>query len=342
MSTDSPNSTDSSHLSSLRNEARAAILAKRKAEARGVLGRLITQSEDKSDRENLDRLIQGVKAEVEIYMRDRAPIHTRLLDGVTLEHIQQELDDRIPHWRAFANDLSDLQLVRDGLPANEDPKIKDSLKELEKKLAHGSVQEVLAEWEQLGEPKSAAGGFFVQIVEEFAAISDNIDQSHWNEAEIHATRLTALLEADESSAYKDGCLKYLKPLRNRNTWELLIVKKLPEGKDRRKMQGALLQELIMAKDEISRQMANNSKLKELLGRVENAIDYHSTRRHESPQRSNGLKVVILIAIAVILIILAIWIYMRSTADIAIKTHFKLQSGSEAQLAHNSFVSTKDI
>ena len=342
MSTDSPNSTDSSHLAAMRNDARAAILAKRKAEARGVLGRLVTQSEDKSDRENLDRLIQGVKAEVDMITRERAPIRKRLLDGGALEQIQNELNDRIPHWRAFVNDLPDLQLVRDGLPANEDPRIKQSLKELEKKLALGLVQEVLAEWEQLGEPKSAAGGLFVQIVEEFASITDNIEQSNWNQTKIHAARLTALLETEESSEYKEGCMRYLKPLRNRNFWELLIAKKLPEGKDREKIQSAHLQELIMAKDEISRQAANNSKLKELLERVENAIDYHSNQRLEQPRQSNGLKVVVVMVVAVILIILAIWLYMRNSAGSAIHTHLESRLDLEADLAHNSFAPTTDI
>jgi hypothetical protein len=303
---------ESPHLAALRSQFRTAILSKRKADARGILGKLVAMSGDEDDRRNLDELIKGVVSELQRYTGEQGGIKKRLQGGTTRDEIQQELGSRISHWRAFANDLPDLQLARDGLPAHEDPKLKDRLKFLERKLAEGAVEDVLSEWEELGAPEAAAGGLFVQIVDGFSTVLDQVNQAKWSQAVIDARPLAVLLELEEAISIRDGCKKYLDPLKRRIDWEVLLLNQTGEGKEGRKKRRILLEDLIKAKDEIQRQIGKNTALKDLLVRVEEAIEIYSRERLEQPKSSSGVKVIVLILAILFMIIFVIWISMRNS------------------------------
>ena len=304
----------SPHLTALRGQFRTAILSKRKAEARGILGKLVAMSGDEDDRRNLDELIKGVESELQRYTGEQGCIKKRLQDGKTLDAIQQELSSRISHWRAFTNDLAELALARDGLPAHEDPKLKERLKVLERKLAEGAVEDVLSEWEELGAPDAAAGGLFVQIVDGFSTVKDQVDQAKWSQAVIDARPLATLLESEEAILFRDSCKKYFDPLKRRIDWELLLLKQTGEGKEGRKQRRILLEDLIKAKDEIQRQIGKNTALKDLLDRVEEAIEIYSRERLVQPESSGGVKVILVILAFLFMIVVVIWIYMRNSGD----------------------------
>jgi hypothetical protein len=305
---------ESPHLATLRSQFRTAILSKRKADARGILGKLVAMSGDEDDRRNLDELIKGVESELKRYTGELGSIKKRLQDGTTLDAIQQELGSRISHWRAFANDLGELALARDGLPAHEDPKLKERLKVLEGKLAEGAVENVLSEWEELGAPEAAAGGLFVQIVQGFSTVLDQVDQAKWPQAAIDTRPLVTLLESEEAISFRDGCKKYLDPLKKRIDWEVLLLKQTGEGKEGRKQRRILLEDLIKAKDEIQRQIGKNTALKDLLDRVEEAIEIYSRERLEQPESTGGVKVILVILAVLFMIVVVVWLYMRNSGD----------------------------
>lgn len=303
-----------SHVDSLRSKARGAIVSGEKAKARNILGELIKLSNEPSDQKNLRSLIHGVQLEVDKHTRKHGSIQSRLENGLNLDAIQEELNVHILYWRAFANDLKDLELARDGLPAHRDPKLKERLKVLEKQLAEGLVKDVLSEWNNLGAPEEAAGGLFLQIVRGFLTVLDEVDQGEWQRAEIYAGHLVALLESEEASSFRDGCKKYLDPLKRRIDWELILLKQTGEGKEGSKQRRILLADLFKAKDEIQRQIGNDTTLKGLLDRVEEAIEIIIRERPEQPPPPGGVKVVLVILAALLMIVVLIWLYMRVSGD----------------------------
>jgi len=117
------NSPEDPRIVALRSDVRGALLGRKKADARDLLGRLLALSDSSEDRANLVNLVQGVDGELRCYLNSRGEIRARLAGGTSLEAIRTELDLSIPHWRAFVNDFAEFRLARSGLPLGEDPHV---------------------------------------------------------------------------------------------------------------------------------------------------------------------------------------------------------------------------
>jgi hypothetical protein len=295
------------HLENLRTQARSAMLSRKKAEARGILGRLVSLSGEKSDQDNLAELIKGVEQEVGRYSSECGSVRNRLIAGSSLEMIQTELDARIPHWRAFANDLPELSITHDGLPAHEDPSLRKKLEELDKKLAAGSVMEVLAEWEALGEPVAAARGGFVQMVETLGELLKRMNRKDWPGAEKTRNDAMGLVEADEAGSYRPGCEAFLKSTGAMFRWEMLLKKSADHTFPEKREREDLLAELLGAKDELERLIRRDPSLKEILERMDGAIERLEQYRDRAPESSGAVRILVILLLAIVLALVAAWL-----------------------------------
>lgn len=310
METESVPKEKHPHLDSLRVQVRSALLSKKKAEARGALGKLVALSGAAADRDNLEGLIKGVGQEVGKYASKYGEIRFRLLAGVPIIAIQNELDEHVPHWRAFVNDLPELLIARDGLPAHEDPSLRKSLEELEKKLAAGSVMEVLVEWEELGEPVAAARGGFVQMVETLGELLERMNLKDWQGAEKTQNDAMALFEADETESYRSGCEVFLKSMGAKLRWEMLLKKCAERTSPEKREREDLLAELLGAKDELERLIHKDPSLKEILARTNSAIERIEQYRDAEPDSGRAVRILVILLLAIVLALVAAWLLNR--------------------------------
>jgi hypothetical protein len=311
MDSESTSTAERAHLEALRAQARAALLSRKKAEARGILGKLVTLSHQQTDQENLNELIKGVSQEVSRYVTTCGTVRERLLEGITMESIQSELDNRIPHWRAFANDIADLRAAREGLTAHEDPELKLSIEALEKKLAAGLVTEVIQEWNDLSAPVSVTKGNFVQILSVLEKLAEKINIKNWEGAEKTRAEALALLGVPEMSHYQQGCEKFLKTTGKTIRWETLLQKSAgPRPSSKSDLQNAL-GDLLAAKDELERLLFNDSSLKGIFERVNEAIAGMEQQNIVIPSNNGVVKKLVILLLIIIFILFAAWYYNSS-------------------------------
>jgi hypothetical protein len=303
---------ESPHLSALRSQYRTAILSKRKADARGILGKLVVMSGDEDDRRNLNELIKGVESELQRYTGELGSIKKRLQDGQTLDAIQQELSSRISHWRAFANDLPDLRLARDGLPAHEDPKLKERLKVLERKLGEGAVEDVLSEWEELGAPEAAASGALVQVLNAVATLEDQIDRQEWLTAKTVLTDARSLLETEEGASFQPGYGDYLKATEDRLRWEILLKRTSSSNDLKGRERQNLLVELSRAESDVNFRLRDTPSLNEIHDRLRKAIEDLEVIQVEPKDERTFLRALAVALLIIVLALIAAWLYFRSS------------------------------
>jgi len=274
MTTDPNSSSPSPLVAALRAQTTTALLARNRGEARGLLGKLILLSENQNDKDNLSELISGVKQEVDRYVAEGESFRDLLLNGTPLEDIQKGLASKIPYWRAFANDLPDLQLARNGLPAHEDPVLKQRLKAMEGKLAAGAVDEVLREWMELGALSVAANGGFAQMVDVLRRLSEAWAGKEWAMAGTIRTEAIRLLDSNESASYRQGCENYLKVVGIRLGWEIYFEGKSDISKLSKSDRQNVLKELNEAKgqfEELSQTDSWGKQTLELLNKTVESI-----------------------------------------------------------------------
>ena len=299
------------YLEALRNEARGALMARKRADARVSLGRLVAMSGDEDDRRNLAELIKGVELELQRYTGENGSIKKRLQDGTTLDAIQQELSSRISHWRAFTNDLPELALARDGLPAHEDPETKRKLKDLEKRLAEGAVQEVLESWIELGQPEAAAGGVFVQVLNAFAGLGASLEKRDWKGANERVAGTKQLLETEEGMPYRSACLPQAHAMEENLRWELLLIKCASSSGLTGRERNRLLVELSRAENDIDFRLRDNPALDEIQARIKVVIEDFSAALPEEEEPRSLAKPLVAVLVLIVLVLIALWIYFRS-------------------------------
>jgi len=272
MTADPNSSSPSTLVAALRAQTTTALLARNRGEARGLLGKLISLSGNQNDKNNLSELISGVKQEVDRYIAEGESFRDLLLNGTPLEDIQEGLASKIPYWRAFANDLPDLQLARNGLPAHEDPVLKQRLKAMEGKLAAGAVGEVLQEWMELGALSVAANGGFAQMVDVLRRLSEAWAGKEWAMAETIRTEAIRLLDLDRSASYRQGCEDYLKKVENQLGWERYFKEKSDISQLSKLDRQNVLKELEEAKNRFEELSQTDSWGKQTLERLNKTID----------------------------------------------------------------------
>jgi hypothetical protein len=271
--TSDPNSSSLSPLvASLRAKTTTALLEKNRGEARALLGRLVSLSGNQNDKNNLSELIRGVKQEVDRHIAGGESFRNLLLNGTPLEDIQKGLSAKIPYWRAFANDLPDLQLARNGLPAHEDPVLKQRLKAMEGKLAAGAVDEVLQEWMELGALSAAADGGFAQMMDVLCGLSEAWAGKEWAMAKTIRIEAVRLLDSDGSVSYRQGCENYLRKVETQLGWESYFEAKSDISKLSKLDRQTALKELNEAKSQFEKFSQTDSWGKETLQRMNNTIE----------------------------------------------------------------------
>lgn len=291
---------------------RAALLSKRKGEARQLLGQLISLADDESARENLKALVDGVLNEVRSYTASSGPIRERLVAGTPLSAIHRELDEKLPHWRAFVSDFPDLKLAKEGLEAHEDPALKQRIKELEKKIATGAIPDAIDDWDALGRPETAASGIFVQIMNGLTRLQEHHDSKDWKRALLSHDELQPLLESGEASEFQPGLQNHLASLYNLIRWETLLQRTAISGEHSRRDRRSFLEELFKAKDEIQRLAIRDNSLKDLQERVETAIEEMSLTNDQAPTENGVVKILLIVFVALILVLIGIWFFLRGS------------------------------
>ena len=286
---------------------RADLLGRKRGEARSLLGQLVALAGDQDACDNLKTLIDGVAMEVRNYLAAAGPIRERLITGLTLGVIQGELDGRIPHWRAFVNDIADLQLARDGLPPHEDPALKRRILGLEKKIATGAIPEAIEEWNELGRPEAAASGLFVQIVDGCTRLREQIEARNWQAATACHEEMQRLLAEGGANAYRPGLENHLGSLGSKLRWETLLEQGAKATGLGQRERSKLLVEFFESKDEIQRLATRDNSLGELQERIESAIGELSCTARAAPEKGNSLKVLLMLFLIILLTLVGIWI-----------------------------------
>ena len=329
MTESTADSHSSAHLESIKGQLRAALLKKKRGEARHLLGQLISLTNGDQGQENLKSLLDAVSAEVKAYTKASGSVRDRLVSGASLSSIQAELDTALPHWRAFVNDFPELLLAKEGLAPQEDPALKIRIKELEKKIAKGSVAEVVLEWDELGRPDSAAKGILVQILDGLSTLMEGIEARHWGQASASHAQLEGLCDNEDTEIFQPGLGNYLTQVKNTLRWEGSLGRLATAGQSGAKARQKLLGELFKAKDEIQRLSFKDKSLGELQERVEEAIEELSETARDEPQGGGLPKPLLIFFLLVIIGIVLIWVYMNygTPPSPASGTGFRPQIGS---------------
>jgi hypothetical protein len=323
----------------LRNRARTALLSRRKAEARDILGKLVTLSEDPADRRNLEELIKGVDEELRKFTLAQGDLRTRLMNRIPLLTIQEELSQRMPYWRAFANDLPELALARTGLPPHEDPTLKERLGKLEMRLAAGEVLPVLEEWENMGTPAAAANPGFVQLVEILGKLGDQIEARSWKMAQTVHAEAAVLLEGDECAGFRDGTRTYLRLTEDIIRWESLLGEcKVALPTPGRAEKQRLAEALYAATDGIARRVGKEPGLKNLQTRLSEMRDAIESAAAAPTRAGSGVKWTILILLLIVVILAAIWFWfgIASSQSLNRSIHAPVVAHSTPAPNSNSF------
>jgi len=316
MSSIPQNSPEDPRIVALRSDVRGALLARKKADARDLLGRLLGLSDSSEDRANLVNLVQGVDGELRSYLNSRGEIRARLSGGTSLEAIQTELDLSIPHWRAFANDFAEFRLARSGLPPGEDPHFLARVKDLRERLAAGEVDAVLAEWEQLGAPPSSEGDAFYQIAELLTRLDRLIGDRDWEGARIAHSECSAFLKEEDCAVFRAGIGSYLHRSEQSIGWEELLIaceKALPHPSAEEKRRLALA--LYEATDAIRIRVneARNATLEDLQKKVKETLDAVEASSPPVVVEASGVRSIVLVLLVILALLVGIWIFYRASA-----------------------------
>lgn len=317
MSSTPQNASDASSISALRDRVRGALLAKKKGEARDLLGRLVALSGDPEDMTNLSNLISGVDDELHRHLRSWGEIRTRLSEGTPLESIQSELDNSIPHWRAFVNDLPGLSLARNGLPPSDDPNFRAQVDKLESRLAEGEVEAVLEAWKDLGAPPGTCSAGFAQITELLARLDLVVKEKEWKKARSVHSECGIFLEDEELSLYREGISSYLRRRGERIGWETLLIEckdALPHPSTREKQR--LASALYAAIDTIERRLvgAGDPSLAELRNRLCKMRQAVEVAEPNATKEASGVKWILLGLLVLLTILAGLWLYQSSSAE----------------------------
>ena len=300
-------------IESLRREARGSLLAKRKGEARTVLGQLVHLSSSAEDIGNLANLVSSVTEEVARYERSRGDVRQRLLDGGLLTSIQQELDEEVPYWRAFAPDIPSLQSARDGLPPSEDPAFRSRIDRLEKMLEEGQVAAATHEWHQLGMPSGTASTGFVQSIGYLQQLESLVDSENWTEAGRVIAECSPFFESGDGVRFRTGMSPIVQRISEIVGWETLLKEcsmALPNPSAHEKERLAL--SLYAASDAVKRRLVYDSDLglKEMSRRLQETL--LSVERSETPviRQSTGAGWIIGTLIMLLLLIVGLWLWLQ--------------------------------
>lgn len=331
MPTTNSNMPGHNQIASLRLDARGALMARKRADARVILGRLVSMSGDADDAKNLEVLVESVREEVSQYTRKSGDIGERLRSGIPLSAVQAELDKAISHWRAFTNDLAELAIARDGLPAHEDPELKRKLGELEKKLTEGAVHEVMSSWIEIGQPEAAAKGVFVQILNAFADLDASIQKQNWKGAKQRTTALRQLMETEDGIPFQNGCHPQISTIEDRLRWELILMKCESSTGLTGRERSRFLVELSRANNDIEFRIRENPALEEIHSRIKLAIEDMSAAPVAVEKPTNLAKPLIAVLVLIVLILIAFWVYFRSTESNPSTSHFDWQHQSQSLL-----------
>jgi hypothetical protein len=269
--TDSNNFSAPSHLESLQGQVRAALLTKKRGEARHLLGQLVSLSGDADAVANLKILVSGVCSEVMAYETVSGSIRERLAGDATPAEIQEELDLRIPYWKAFLRDVPVLQIAKDGLADHDNPIILTKLKTLVDHMKAGRMDEALNLWKDLGEPTGAADGVLVQILQLLGRIRDDIEKKNWPSAWSSLKSLQELKKSANLTAYEPGLGEHFAQRERNLGYEMLLVRAGTCGSGG-KIRRTMIEELITAKTEIDARAASDHSLLLFKERVDEVIE----------------------------------------------------------------------
>ena len=286
------------------------MLRNERGEARKLLVQIISLSpDDPVARRNLTVVLKGARSELAEVLGDAGDIRQRLLGGTPLHELQNQFDLRMPSWRAFVGDFEELELVKCGLPAHEDPSLRKRLLDLEKLLSSGKIDEALEEWDELGQPVAAASGIITQVFGGLGSLEESVEHERWPQAKRALDDLKNIVKTEDDAKMNPGLERHLGRMESLIRWhQLLQEAERPASLDA-KLRQKHLENLIKVRDEI--QLASDwiGDKEELEQRVDAAIDRCSATVRLPPSGNGAstrwfLFVILILAAAVI----AAWYY----------------------------------
>ncbi len=277
---ESISSPASAHLELLRGQVRAALLTKRKGEARHLLGQLVSLASDQDAKDNLKTLVSGVSFEVASYESRSGFIRERLANGIEVEVIRTELDNQLPHWRAFTGDVPVLLMAKNGMEDRENPLLKEKVSAVAAHLKTSCIPDALELWAKLGEPTAAADGMMVQIIELVAKVQTELQKSNWQAAQVTLDNLRQLAGSSQAAIYEPGLSQYVGKTTRLLGCETLLMRSTAPVIKKDRERRALLEEIMQAKGELETLAVEDSTLLPYKERMDEAIERLSGIRIE--------------------------------------------------------------
>ena len=274
------NATDD-HLEELKTRLRGSLLHRKRGEARGLLKQLIAMTEAEDDRRNLAELLDGVRGDIDDYVKNHGIIRDRLI---------AELDSAVPEWRTFSDDFEVLRLAVDGLPFHESPELAHWAAKLPARIKAGEVEAVVEEWGKAGSPNSSVSASMAYVLDKLTVHRGAERKNDWNTA---LAVLKALEACDGNEGLRPGLSDDVRCRRNRAKCELLVsrsnaISLRPLEKELRK---ELHVELFTASSGLTPLVDREPWAKDLLERVKTALTKSEGAALTNPKETGSLTTV---------------------------------------------------
>ena len=176
-----PFQNDADPFEGLRNRVRGALLApNRQLEALELLKELLAvDPQDQDARRNLDGLLKQVNRKIEAV---EGRLNLQCIEGdPRLTELQKELDQRVPHWRGFADEIPRLKPLAHIRSTEDEVRTEEQLLQL---LHAGHCDEAVSLWLKQGASLGMDGGLSVILsaIARVCEAENSGDHQPWREA----------------------------------------------------------------------------------------------------------------------------------------------------------------
>lgn len=298
------------HLAALQEQLTAAMMTHKRGEARGILDQIISLSGSEEAKKNLNTLVAGVIAEAQDFERGRGTIQERLSGDTDLPQIQAELDKKIPYWRAFVDEIPGFRHAADGLPAHDNPRLKEKVATLVQMISDGQVTSAAAGWNKVGKPAGATSEVITGILNDLWHLEAQCATKKWPDAGKSLDRLQAVVDQETAKPCAPGLASYLKNTGETVRCELLLAQ-ATAGPGSKIEHTKLIAELQGLHTSLSAHSVSGStsEQRKMLERLEEMIEQTNSQPPENwKAQGSGVSKVIIASIfaAILATLLIVW------------------------------------